>query len=91
MTRRVKMDQGDRLFRLLRFPIYKTNNRRRAERSRFKYRYDRDAVLLGRRKYILSLLGILNGLIGLEIELDRYRDDNGVVWTSPNKKFGMNC
>lgn len=63
MSLQMKVRRNGFVYRLLRAPLYRTSDRQRVEQSCLMYRREAGT-------YVLSALGILNGLIGLTIETD---------------------
>lgn len=53
-------------YKILRFPLYKTRDMEKADKSRFEYRVDEN----DKKLYVLALLGILHHLIGLVVVVE---------------------
>lgn len=66
----LRVPVGPRVTRLLTTTIFRTTNRRRAERSRLMYGLDA-------RGYYLRPLGVLNGLLGIVLWLDEDDEEEG--------------
>lgn len=66
---RVNTYEDSLLDRLLTITLYKTKNKKKATKSRFSYGVDNGV-------YNLRILGVLNGLFGLELIVH----DRGTKW-----------
>lgn len=64
-TRRLHTTEGSLLHRALKHRLLTTNDRARAERSRFSWRPGASCYPGDPCHYELSLLGVLNGTVGL--------------------------
>lgn len=63
---KIKLEPRSLLFRILVMPLYHTHDEFQARKSRFQYK---PCGLPNQQYYTLSLLGILNTLIGLSVEV----------------------
>lgn len=59
----IRVTRGSAVERIMRHPLLHTDDRARAERSRLTY------GPASRGGYATSLLGILNGLVGLRLDI----------------------